>query len=107
MGLIHSIIFVMFMQGCDASILLDGPHTEKTSGKNSGLDGFVLIDKIKKVLEIRCPRAVSCADILHLATRDALYFVRSVAHETYIVVSVVTLATVVVFFYYYLPAMTD
>ncbi|KAG6408396.1 hypothetical protein SASPL_131407 [Salvia splendens] len=64
------------VNGCDASILLDGPHTEKTSAKNSGLDGFLLIDKIKKVLEIRCPRAVSCADILHLATRDALYFVR-------------------------------
>ncbi|KAG6406107.1 hypothetical protein SASPL_133704 [Salvia splendens] len=30
------------------SILLDGPQAEKSSGKNSGLDGLVLIDKIKK-----------------------------------------------------------
>ncbi|XP_047981333.1 probable peroxidase 26 [Salvia hispanica] len=72
------------VNGCDASILLDGPHTEKTSGKNSGLDGFVLIDKIKKVLEIRCPRAVSCADILHLATRDALYFAGGPSYPVYL-----------------------
>ncbi|KAG6408399.1 hypothetical protein SASPL_131410 [Salvia splendens] len=72
------------VNGCDASILLDGPHTEKTSAKNSGLDGFLLIDKIKKVLEIRCPRAVSCANILHLATRDALYFAGGPSYPVYL-----------------------
>ncbi|KAL0392484.1 UNVERIFIED_CONTAM: putative peroxidase 61 [Sesamum radiatum] len=62
------------VNGCDGSILLDGPHTEKAAPQNSGLDGFVLIDKIKKVLEERCPpRTVSCADILNLAARDAVH----------------------------------
>ncbi|XP_071691167.1 probable peroxidase 26 [Rutidosis leptorrhynchoides] len=62
------------VNGCDASILLDGPNTERTSPKTRGLGGFVLIDDIKTVLEARCPEAVSCADILNLAARDAVYF---------------------------------
>ncbi|PON63563.1 Peroxidase [Parasponia andersonii] len=62
-----------FVTGCDASILLDGPKSEKTAPQNSGLGGFELIDRIKTVLEIRCPGVVSCADILHLATRDAVH----------------------------------
>ncbi|KAK4433780.1 putative peroxidase 61 [Sesamum alatum] len=61
------------VNGCDGSILLDGPHTEKSAGQNSGLNGFILIDKIKTVLEERCPRTVSCADILNLAVRDAVH----------------------------------
>ncbi|KAK6116745.1 hypothetical protein DH2020_049478 [Rehmannia glutinosa] len=61
------------VNGCDASILLDGPHTEKRAPQIFGLGGFVLIDKIKTVVEDRCPRAVSCADILNLAARDALH----------------------------------
>ena len=68
---LHYIIF----QGCDASVLLDGPNSEKTAPQNRGLAGFVVIDKIKTVVEDRCPGVVSCADILHLATRDALKLV--------------------------------
>lgn len=63
------------MQGCDASILLEGPNSEKTAAQNKGLGAFVAIDKIKQVLEHYCPGAVSCADILNLATRDALCLV--------------------------------
>ncbi|KAJ4846694.1 putative peroxidase 61 [Turnera subulata] len=59
--------------GCDASVLLDGPNTEKAAPQNWGLGAFVVIDKIKTVLEDRCPGVVSCADILNLATRDALH----------------------------------
>ncbi|KAG6419879.1 hypothetical protein SASPL_116391 [Salvia splendens] len=72
------------VNGCDASILLDGPKTEKESDKNSGLDGFVLIDKIKKVLEIRCFQAVSCSDILHLAARDAVYLSGGPSYPVYL-----------------------
>ncbi|XP_021774886.1 probable peroxidase 61 [Chenopodium quinoa] len=59
--------------GCDASILLDGPDSEQKAPQNTGLGGFAFIDKIKEVLEERCPGVVSCADILQLATRDAAY----------------------------------
>ncbi|KAF5728794.1 Peroxidase superfamily protein [Tripterygium wilfordii] len=62
-----------FVSGCDASILLDGPDSEKTAPQNRGLGGFVVIDKIKTVLESRCKGKVSCADILQLATRDAVH----------------------------------
>ncbi|KAJ1424494.1 Secretory peroxidase [Sesbania bispinosa] len=62
-----------FVTGCDASILLDeGSKTEKAAPQNRGLGAFVIIDKIKAVLEARCPGIVSCADILQLATRDAV-----------------------------------
>ncbi|KAL1805313.1 hypothetical protein ACET3Z_028381 [Daucus carota] len=62
------------VNGCDASILLDGPQSEKTAPQNSGVGPgvYLVIDVIKRVLEARCPGAVSCADIIHLATRDAL-----------------------------------
>ncbi|XP_022145202.1 probable peroxidase 26 [Momordica charantia] len=59
--------------GCDGSILLDGPNSEKNAPQNQGLGGFEVIDKIKIVLEDRCPGVVSCADILNLATRDAAH----------------------------------
>ncbi|KAJ4969462.1 hypothetical protein NE237_016163 [Protea cynaroides] len=62
-----------FVTGCDASILLDGTESEKTASQNVGLGGFIVIDKIKEVLEARCPGVVSCADILNLATRDAVH----------------------------------
>ncbi|XP_061365166.1 probable peroxidase 26 [Gastrolobium bilobum] len=63
-----------FVTGCDASVLLDeGSNPEKKAPQNRGLGGFVVIDKIKVVLESRCPGIVSCADILHLATRDAVH----------------------------------
>ncbi|MED6170821.1 putative peroxidase 26 [Stylosanthes scabra] len=62
-----------FINGCDGSILLDeGPNPEKKAPQNRGLGGFALIDKIRTVLNSRCPGVVSCADILQLATRDAM-----------------------------------
>ncbi|XP_010545916.1 PREDICTED: probable peroxidase 61 [Tarenaya hassleriana] len=61
------------VNGCDGSVLLDGPNSEKTAPQNRGLGGFIIIDKIKSVLEERCPGVVSCADILNLATRDAVH----------------------------------
>ncbi|XP_054811981.1 probable peroxidase 26 [Prosopis cineraria] len=72
-----------FVTGCDASVLLDGPDSEKEAPQNRGLAGFVIIDKIKTVLEDRCPGVVSCADILHLATRDALKLAGAPAYPVF------------------------
>ncbi|KAL5770222.1 hypothetical protein ACOSP7_014376 [Xanthoceras sorbifolium] len=65
-----------FVRGCDASILLDSTsqkQSEKDAGPNLTVRGYVLIDEAKKALEAACPSAVSCADIITLATRDAAF----------------------------------
>lgn len=64
-----------FVQGCDASVLLDDSATiasEKKSGPNrNSLRGFEVIDEIKAELEKHCPQTVSCADIVALAARGS------------------------------------
>ncbi|KAK6146750.1 hypothetical protein DH2020_020619 [Rehmannia glutinosa] len=64
-----------FVQGCDASILLDnadGIQSEKDAGPNANsVRGFEVIEAAKREVERGCPRIVSCADILTLAARDA------------------------------------
>jgi peroxidase len=69
-----------FVQGCDASVLLDdaaGFTGEKGAGPNAGsLRGFDVIDNAKTLLELLCPQTVSCADILAVAARDAVGQVR-------------------------------
>lgn len=63
-----------FVEGCDASVLLQGNGTERSDPANRSLDGFSVIDAAKKVLEFFCPETVSCADIVALAARDAVEF---------------------------------
>ncbi|KAI9074900.1 hypothetical protein K1719_043141 [Acacia pycnantha] len=64
-----------FVQGCDASVLLDDTATftgEKTAATNvNSARGFEVIDQIKAAVESICPGVVSCADILAVAARDS------------------------------------
>ncbi|CAN1132345.1 Peroxidase 57 [Linum perenne] len=64
-----------FVRGCDASILIDSTpqkQSEKAAGPNQSVRGYDLIDSIKSALESACPSRVSCADVVALATRDAV-----------------------------------
>lgn len=68
-----------FVQGCDASILLD-PSSSIDSEKNAlpnfkSARGYEVIDSVKSQLENICPGVVSCADILTVAARDASFVV--------------------------------
>ncbi|CAM0152207.1 unnamed protein product [Urochloa decumbens] len=65
-----------FVQGCDASLLLDDTSSfqgEKMATPNNGsVRGFEVIDDIKTAVEKVCPGVVSCADILSIAARDSV-----------------------------------
>ncbi|MBA0620205.1 hypothetical protein Godav_005965 [Gossypium davidsonii] len=71
-----------FVNGCDASILLDDIDStfvgEKTARANqNSVRGYEVIDKIKANVEKACPSTVSCTDILTLAAREAANIVRA------------------------------
>ncbi|KAK4285612.1 hypothetical protein QN277_002288 [Acacia crassicarpa] len=59
------------VRGCDASILLNSANSERAANESRTLRGFQVIDDIKAEVERRCPKTVSCADILTAAARDA------------------------------------
>ncbi|KAK2982351.1 hypothetical protein RJ640_009052 [Escallonia rubra] len=59
-GLLRMHFHDCFVQGCDASILIDGASTEKTAGPNLLLRGYEVIDDAKRQLEAACPGVVSC-----------------------------------------------
>ncbi|KAI4334643.1 hypothetical protein L6164_013360 [Bauhinia variegata] len=60
-----------FVQGCDASILLNNTATivseQQAPGNNNSIRGLDVVNNIKTAVENACPSTVSCADILAIA----------------------------------------
>ncbi|KAK6779040.1 hypothetical protein RDI58_025758 [Solanum bulbocastanum] len=67
-----------FVNGCDASILLDNNAktniaSEKDAAPNANsVRGFNVVDNIKVAVENCCPGVVSCADILAIAAESSV-----------------------------------
>ncbi|KAK7268568.1 hypothetical protein RIF29_21269 [Crotalaria pallida] len=66
-----------FVNGCDASILLDQGGNIRQSEKNAApnfnsIRGEGVVDNIKTSIENSCPGVVSCADILALAAESSV-----------------------------------
>ncbi|XP_047956739.1 lignin-forming anionic peroxidase-like [Salvia hispanica] len=61
-----------FVQGCDASILLEDESGERAAVQNANsVRGFEVVEAAKQAVEAICPGVVSCADVLAVAARDA------------------------------------
>lgn len=79
-SLSYTKLLLLWMQGCDGSVLLDDTPTftgEKSAHPNMGsARGFEVIDTIKAAVDAACGGAiVSCADILAVAARDSVVMV--------------------------------
>ncbi|XP_076894942.1 peroxidase 27-like [Bidens hawaiensis] len=68
-----------FVRGCDGSVLIDSTknnQAEKDGFPNLSLRGYQVIDAVKTAVEAACLGVVSCADILALVARDAIYQIK-------------------------------
>ncbi|XVE55119.1 hypothetical protein DITRI_Ditri03aG0135100 [Diplodiscus trichospermus] len=77
-GLLRLHFHDCFVQGCDASVLLDGSASgpsEQDAPPNLSLraKSFEIIDDLRERVHKECGRVVSCADIVALAARDSVY----------------------------------
>ncbi|XP_038901880.1 peroxidase 2-like [Benincasa hispida] len=64
-----------FVDGCDGSVLLvnqTGVVSELGAPGNANITGFNIVNDIKAALEEACPGVVSCADILAIASVEAV-----------------------------------
>ncbi|KAF6988618.1 hypothetical protein CFC21_006117 [Triticum aestivum] len=78
-GLLRIFFHDCFPQGCDASVLLTGPNSERDLPPNQTLQprAMQLIEDVRVKVHAACGATVSCADIIALATRDAVFVVRA------------------------------
>ncbi|KAL0438270.1 UNVERIFIED_CONTAM: Peroxidase 12 [Sesamum latifolium] len=77
-GLLRLHFHDCFVQGCDGSMLLDGSASgpsEQAAPPNLSLraEAFRIINDLQRRVHDKCGRVVSCADILALAARDAVF----------------------------------
>ncbi|KAJ0025926.1 hypothetical protein Pint_07889 [Pistacia integerrima] len=76
-GLLRLHFHDCFVQGCDASVLLDGSASgpsEQDAPPNLSLRAraFEIIDDLRDRVHKECGRVVSCADIVAIAARDSV-----------------------------------
>lgn len=77
-GILRIMFHDCFVQGCDASILLEKPVTEQTATPNNAsirASSLRALDEIKESVEEVCPDVVSCADTIALSTAIAVHLV--------------------------------
>lgn len=77
-GLLRLHFHDCFVQGCDASVLLDGSTSgpsEQDAPPNLTLRAraFQIINDLRERIHKECGRVVSCADIVAIAARDSVY----------------------------------